>query len=61
MRRSRFLTSLAMTLALPLALALPMASQAQTGGVSKVRISTTMGDIEAELYADKAPKTVANF
>jgi peptidyl-prolyl cis-trans isomerase A (cyclophilin A) len=50
-----------MTLVLPLAMALPMASQAQTGGVSKVRISTTMGDIEAELYADKAPKTVANF
>ncbi len=61
MRRSRFLTSLAMTLALPLALAWPMASQAQTNGVSKVRISTTVGDIEAELYADKAPKTVANF
>jgi peptidyl-prolyl cis-trans isomerase A (cyclophilin A) len=35
--------------------------QAQSGSVSKVRISTTMGDIEAELYADKAPKTVANF
>ena len=57
MRRSRFLTSLALTLAL----ALPMASQAQTSGVTKVRISTSMGDIEAELYADKAPKTVANF
>ncbi len=57
MRRSRFLTSLALTLAL----ALPMASQAQTSGVSKVRISTSIGDIEAELYADKAPKTVANF
>lgn len=35
--------------------------QPQSGGVSKVRISTSMGDIEAELYADKAPKTVANF
>ncbi len=57
MRRSRFLTSLALTLVL----ALPMASQAQTSGVTKVRISTSMGDIEAELYADKAPKTVANF
>ncbi|PIT74887.1 peptidylprolyl isomerase [Limnohabitans sp. G3-2] len=61
MRRSRFLTSLALTLALPLALGLPLASQAQTGGVSQVRISTSLGDIEAELYADKAPKTVANF
>jgi peptidyl-prolyl cis-trans isomerase A (cyclophilin A) len=29
--------------------------------LSKVRITTSMGDIEAELYADKAPKTVANF
>jgi peptidyl-prolyl cis-trans isomerase A (cyclophilin A) len=26
-----------------------------------VRISTSLGDFEAELYADKAPKTVANF
>ncbi len=44
----------------------PLASSAQTpaqpsGTVSKVRISTSVGDIEAELYADKAPKTVANF
>jgi peptidyl-prolyl cis-trans isomerase A (cyclophilin A) len=61
MRRSHFLTTLAMTLALPLVWGLPMTSQAQTGGVSKVRITTSMGDIEAELYADKAPKTVANF
>lgn len=58
MRRSRFLTSLALSLGL--VLAFPMA-QAQTGGVSKVRISTSMGNIEAELYADKAPQTVANF
>ena len=61
MNRFRFLTSFALSIALPLALALPAASQAQTSGVSKVRISTSMGDIEAELYADKAPKTVANF
>jgi cyclophilin family peptidyl-prolyl cis-trans isomerase len=27
----------------------------------QVRITTSMGLIEAELYADKAPKTVANF
>jgi peptidyl-prolyl cis-trans isomerase A (cyclophilin A) len=32
-----------------------------TSSTPKVRISTSMGDIEAELYADKAPKTVANF
>ena len=57
----RFLTTWALALALPLALAWPLASEAQTGAVSKVRISTTAGDIEAELYADKAPKTVANF
>jgi peptidyl-prolyl cis-trans isomerase A (cyclophilin A) len=59
MHRSRFLTSLALAIALPLAL--PTTSIAQTGGISKVRISTSLGDIEAELYADKAPKTVANF
>lgn len=58
MNRFRFL---ALSIALPLAMVLPTISQAQTAAVSKVRISTTMGDIEAELYADKAPKTVANF
>jgi len=26
-----------------------------------VRVATNLGDIEVELYADKAPKTVANF
>jgi peptidyl-prolyl cis-trans isomerase A (cyclophilin A) len=61
MNRHRFLTSLASAIALPLALALPLSSHAQTGAVNQVRISTSMGDIEAELYADKAPKTVANF
>ncbi|MFM8864915.1 MAG: peptidylprolyl isomerase [Limnohabitans sp.] len=30
-------------------------------GNSKVQISTSLGVIEAELYADKAPRTVANF
>ncbi len=61
MNRFRFLTTFALSMALPLALSLPMSSQAQTGGISKVRISTSAGDIEADLYADKAPKTVANF
>jgi peptidyl-prolyl cis-trans isomerase A (cyclophilin A) len=61
MNRFRFLTTFILSLALPLALSLPISSQAQTGGISKVRISTSAGDIEAELYADKAPKTVANF
>ena len=27
----------------------------------KVKLSTSMGDIEVELFADKAPKSVANF
>jgi peptidyl-prolyl cis-trans isomerase A (cyclophilin A) len=58
MNRFRFLT---WAMALPLALSVSMACPAQTSGVSKVRISTSAGDIEAELYADKAPKTVANF
>ncbi len=41
----------------------PFAVLAQTAppALSKVRISTSLGDFEAELYADKAPKTVANF
>lgn len=49
-----------------LGLLLPVAAWAQTppgppGPAVKVRISTSLGDIEAELHADKAPKTVANF
>ena len=63
MNRFRFLrtfgTFWALTLSVPLLLSLPAA--AQSSAVSKVRISTSVGDIEAELYADKAPKTVANF
>jgi peptidyl-prolyl cis-trans isomerase A (cyclophilin A) len=61
MNRHRFLNSVALTIALPLALALPLSSQAQTGAVNQVRISTSLGDMEVELYTDKAPKTVANF
>lgn len=30
-------------------------------GISNVQITTSLGVIEAELYADKAPRTVANF
>ena len=60
MNRFRFLTSFfALMIALPLSI--PLVCHAQVGGISKVRISTSAGDIEAELYADKAPKTVANF
>jgi len=38
------------------ALAMPQGAQAQT-----IEIKTSMGVIVAELYGDKAPKTVANF
>ena len=52
-------------LALSLSLLAPWGAQAQNpstpSNTPKVRISTSMGEIEAELYADKAPKTVANF
>ena len=50
-------------LLLSLGLLAPTAVLAQTQASQqpKVRISTNMGDFEAELYADKAPKTVANF
>jgi peptidyl-prolyl cis-trans isomerase A (cyclophilin A) len=57
----------ALALALSLSLLTPWVAQAQnaptlaSASTPKVRISTSMGDIEAELYADKAPKTVANF
>lgn len=37
------------------------AKMEQTGKNPIVVISTSMGDIEAELYADKAPETVKNF
>jgi peptidyl-prolyl cis-trans isomerase A (cyclophilin A) len=56
MTLSRFFAACALITS---ALALPV--HAQADGISKVRISTSVGDIEAELYADKAPRTVANF
>ncbi|MBI5522831.1 MAG: peptidyl-prolyl cis-trans isomerase [Desulfarculus sp.] len=31
------------------------------GGHPRVRLQTSLGDIEVELYQDKAPKSVANF
>ncbi len=37
------------------------ACPALAAGTTKVQISTSLGVIEAELYADKAPRTVANF
>ncbi|PUE47146.1 peptidylprolyl isomerase [Limnohabitans sp. 2KL-1] len=67
MNRSRFFryarrflaTSLVMAMAWPQVNA--QTAPTSAANVSKVRISTSAGDIEAELYADKAPKTVANF
>jgi peptidyl-prolyl cis-trans isomerase B (cyclophilin B) len=73
--RSRSLTpvTIALTLLLTAAVAhaadpAPAAAPAkegakmeQTGKNPIVVISTSMGDIEAELYADKAPESVKNF
>jgi peptidyl-prolyl cis-trans isomerase A (cyclophilin A) len=61
MNISRFLAACALTTSFLASALLPMSVQAQTQSVNKVRISTSVGDIEAELYADKAPRTVANF
>ncbi len=61
MKTSRFFVACALGASLVTGLLLPLSAQAQTSGISKVRISTSVGDIEAELYADKAPRTVANF
>jgi peptidyl-prolyl cis-trans isomerase A (cyclophilin A) len=58
MTLSRFFAACALIAS---ALVLPVSTHAQANGISKVRISTSVGDIEAELYADKAPRTVANF
>lgn len=48
-RKSRFLALLPLILA-------PLAQADE-----RVQIETSMGDIEVELYAEQAPKTVANF
>jgi len=61
MKTSRFFVACALGASLVTGLLLPLSGHAQGNGISKVRISTSMGDIEAELYADKAPRTVANF
>ena len=44
-----------------LTLLLCMGAHALAANVPRVRIATSAGVIEAELYADKAPRTVANF
>lgn len=38
-----------------------MSDQKSAPQAVKIRIETTMGNIDAELYSDKAPKTVENF
>jgi peptidyl-prolyl cis-trans isomerase A (cyclophilin A) len=38
-----------------------LGAHAQSTNTPKVQITTNLGVIEAELYADKAPRTVANF
>jgi peptidyl-prolyl cis-trans isomerase A (cyclophilin A) len=36
-------------------------STTKSGGIVKVKIETTLGELNVELYADDAPKTVENF
>ena len=38
-----------------------LSAHAQSAATPKVQITTNLGMIEAELYADKVPNTVANF
>ncbi len=44
-----------------LGLVVALGAHAQGAATPKVQITTNLGVIEAELYADKAPNTVANF
>jgi cyclophilin family peptidyl-prolyl cis-trans isomerase len=57
----RVVAVLMLTAALALALALPTAAAEKGKDHPVVVISTSMGDMEVELYPDKAPKTVENF
>jgi len=57
----RVVAVLMLTAALALALALPTAAAEKGKDHPVVVISTSMGDMEVELYTDKAPKTVENF
>jgi peptidyl-prolyl cis-trans isomerase A (cyclophilin A) len=57
--KRRQISTLLASASLLVALA-PMGALAQTAA-PKVRITTPMGEILLELYADKAPKTVDNF
>ena len=57
----RVIAVLMLTAALALALALPTAAAEKGKDHPVVVISTSMGEMEVELYPDKAPKTVENF
>ena len=57
----RVVAVLMLTAALALALALPTAAAEKGKDHPVVVISTSMGEMEVELYPDKAPKTVENF
>ena len=52
---------LILRMATVMAMGCTLTTWAQTSSVPKIRIATSAGVIEAELYADKAPRTVANF
>lgn len=39
----------------------PVPAEPTTGDIVKIKIETTQGDIEADLYAKETPKTVENF
>ena len=56
MKRRPLLVTLGLTLSLTFLA--PAHAQAP---VQKIRIQTSLGEMQAELYADKAPRTVANF
>ncbi len=56
-KRSFLRASLALSLCLAMAVTTGWAQAANP----RVRVATNLGDIEIELQADKAPKTVANF
>ena len=52
---------LIMSLAMPASASESSAESAADAGKPTVRLETTMGNIDIELYPDRAPETVANF
>lgn len=55
------LKQLTRLLSLSLFLVLPQLAAAQSAHIARALIQTSKGNIEIELYADKAPVTVTNF